>query len=283
LGSGGLCRSHGLAIDAIDPSACAARPLLLRLRPCRARAPHAMPRVREGGIVMEHRLVRGLVQSPAILGAIAAVLLIDWLLLPCNNADRSVAGSWHGCERSTLHGRPVRGGAYRAGDRLIWAFEGDPHLAPPAGAAATNITVFVDVIRRDGWWALTRKSQRYHVWDEAGATMTGEALEEVQRALVEFRRASGEWPHLDRVLDLVESGRTSEVSRLPMGYFHNVISGSLGAAFLACAIVQSRRFVARMRSSRWTAHGRCSRCGYPLDPSLLAPCPECGLVRAGND
>src|SRR5690242_12404091 len=81
--------------------------------------------------------------APPVLLAVAIVLLIDWVSLSAGQHNHSTLGP--APARSTAHGRPVFGDAYRAPDgQLVWGTHGPPDdPAVPVGSVRLDLTVFV--------------------------------------------------------------------------------------------------------------------------------------------
>ncbi|MCH7792447.1 MAG: hypothetical protein IID31_09240 [Planctomycetes bacterium] len=225
---------------------------------------------------------------PALIGVIAAALLVDFVSIPSTNwqistTHRAVFGNLN---LSTAHGRPVHGDLMRTEDGFQWWFpwEQEYEQLMRYPLAEVRVGVFRDLRRDEGFYHLTRRTEQFYVYSDYLSPEEEDAV--LASLLVAFERVPEAETFSYFVADLIRAGVRRRVTPIYSGYARNGVAILLAVALVVCCTLGKpwlwRPQMYRSRARR-IARGLCPECGYDLAGLNTSRCPECGQECGGQE
>lgn len=212
-------------------------------------------------------------RTPGVAAALAAVLLLDWLLLP----RASVAGR----PRYDLGILAARQGGSGFSDFWRVRREVDGlrlEYVQDAGVGPGALAVVFLSRHASGFWASTRLTRRVHFELHPDGDV-GIGDRDAVRLLVaeDFARLHPGWADEP---DMLRDGiRQMTTVRWP-GLVHNALSATAAGALLI-SVASAPSWIAPAQRRHRLRRGLCPRCCYDLTGLAEPRCPECGHARDG--
>jgi hypothetical protein len=247
-----------------------------------------------GTLMTEGRQMRWF-GHPAIVGGLLVLLVVDFLSIRSDNANRSMAqrALLGNLRPSTMHGRPLSGVLCRSDGGLEWIWHWDERLNEimldyVEGYEQLDATVFFDLVRHEGIYHLTQRTERLTIWC---GNLTPDEWAQVPVVVAGAIAASDDTARMfQRQRDLLAPpattrgvDRETRVRRTPLqaGRLRNVAATGVLALALP-ALVFGRTWLwppFQWRRRSRAQRGLCAACGYDLAgiADAAAPCPECGV------
>lgn len=234
---------------------------------------------------------------PFVIGLLVLLLFADLLSMPSvpwkeSTVQRAVLGAWRW--RGSAHGRPVPGEAYRTEAGFVWRWTTDPYDYSSfdllTGDNGQWAGVFRDMMRYDGFYHLTRRTEQFFVYpDELSAEDQQAVLDAI---LVAIEREPDYEQLLRFVPDMIRAGVRARTFPIYWGYARNTLAAFVALAFIiGCTrgrpwewfreprLGFDGRYSQRARRQR---RGECGSCGYDLVGLTTGRCPECGSGTDGS-
>jgi hypothetical protein len=177
---------------------------------------------------------------PFVIGLLAILLFADLLSMPTvpwkeSTVRQAILGAWRW--RGAAHGRPVPGEAYRTEAGIVWRWPTDPDDYSPfdvlRGDNGGWAGVFRDMVRYDGFYHLTRRTEQFFVYpDELSAEDQQAVLDAI---LVAIERESDYESLLLFVPDMIRDGVRVRTFPIYSGYARNALAGLVAVVLITCA------------------------------------------------